>query len=107
LRGTTKAISTPHQEVGDYVIIVNAKEAIVTGRKKSDKMYYNYSGFLGGMKSENYDKLINRKPTVPMERAIKGMLPKGALGNKLFTNVKVYAGMDHPHAAQQPTKIEM
>jgi len=107
LRGKTKPLYTPHQEVGDYVIIVNAKEAVVTGKKHSDKMYYHHSGYLGGMKSENYDKLVGRKPTAPMEKAIKGMLPKGALGNKLFTNVKVYAGVDHPHAAQQPIKIEM
>ncbi len=107
LRGKHKALYTPHQEVGDYVIIVNAAEAALTGNKKADKMYYRHSGYLGGLKSENYDKLVSRKPTAPMEKAVKGMLPKGTLGNKLFTNVKVYAGADHPHAAQQPVKIEM
>lgn len=107
LRGKNKALYTPHQEIGDYVIIVNATEAVMTGNKRSDKMYYRHSGYLGGLKSENYEKLVARKPTAPMEKAIKGMLPKGPLGYKLFTNVKVYAGADHPHAAQQPIKIEM
>ncbi|MDA3957624.1 50S ribosomal protein L13 [Oceanispirochaeta sp.] len=107
LRGKNKAFYTPHQEVGDYVIVVNATEVTLSGKKRSDKMYYRHSGFLGGLKSENYEKLVARKPTAPMEKAIKGMLPKGTLGNKLFTNVKVYAGAVHPHAAQQPIKIEM
>ena len=107
LRGKNKALYTPHQEIGDYVIIINAKEAVMTGNKRADKMYYRHSGYLGGMKSENYEKLVARKPTAPMEKAIKGMLPKGPLGYKLFTNVKVYAGADHPHTAQQPVKIEM
>ncbi len=107
LRGKNKALYTPHQEVGDYVIIVNAKNAVMTGNKRNDKMYYRHSGFLGGMKSENYEKLVARKPTAPMEKAVKGMLPRGPLGNKLFSNVKIYAGAEHPHTAQQPEKIEM
>ena len=107
LRGKNKALYTPHQEVGDYVIIVNAKEAVMTGKKKADKMYYRHSGYLGGLKSENYDKLVSRKPTAPMEKAVKGMLPRGPLGFKLFTNVKIYAGAEHPHTAQQPVKLEM
>lgn len=107
LRGKNKPYYTPHQEVGDYVIVVNATEATLSGNKKAGKMYYRHSGYLGGLKSENYEKLVARKPTAPMEKAIKGMLPKGTLGNKLFSNVKVYAGADHPHAAQQPVKIEM
>jgi len=107
LRGKNKPFYTPHQEVGDYVIVVNATEATLSGKKKADKMYYRHSGYLGGLKTENYEKLVSRKPTAPMEKAIKGMLPKGTLGNKLFSNVKVYAGAVHPHAAQQPVKIEM
>ena len=107
LRGKNKPFYTPHQEVGDYVIVVNALEATLSGNKRAGKMYYRHTGYLGGLKSENYEKLVGRKPTAPMEKAIKGMLPKGTLGNKLFTNVKVYAGADHPHAAQQPVKIEM
>ena len=107
MRGKNKPFYTPHQEVGDYVIVVNATEATLSGNKKAGKMYYRHSGYLGGLKTENYEKLVARKPTAPMEKAIKGMLPKGTLGNKLFTNVKVYAGAVHPHVAQQPVKIEM
>lgn len=107
LRGKNKPYYTPHQEVGDHVIVINATEATLSGNKKADKMYYRHSGYLGGLKSENYEKLVARKPTAPMEKAIKGMLPKGTLGNKLFSNVKVYASAVHPHAAQQPVKIEM
>ena len=107
LRAKNKALYTPHQEVGDYVIIVNAKDAVMTGNKRNDKMYYRHSGYLGGLKSENYEKLVARKPTAPMEKAVKGMLPRGPLGNKLFSNVKIYAGAEHPHTAQQPEKIEM
>lgn len=107
LRGKNKACYTPHQEIGDYVIIVNAEKAAMTGRKKTDKMYYRHSGFLGGMTAETYDKVVAKKPTMPMEKAVKGMLPKGPLGYKLFTNVKIYAGANHPHAAQQPIAVEV
>jgi len=107
LRGKHKALYTPHQEVGDYVIIINADKALLTGRKKTDKMYYRHSGYLGGLKSDTYEKLVARKPTAPMEKAVKGMLPSGPLGNKLYTNVKVYAGSNHPHAAQMPVAIEL
>jgi large subunit ribosomal protein L13 len=107
LRGKNKPYYTPHQAVGDHVIVINATEATLSGKKKADKMYYRHSGYLGGLKTENYEKLVSRKPTAPMEKAIKGMLPKGTLGNTLFSNVKVYAGAVHPHAAQQPVKIEM
>lgn len=107
LRGKNKACYTPHQEIGDYVIIVNAEKAAMTGRKKTDKIYYRHSGFLGGLTAETYDKVVARKPTMPMEKAVKGMLPKGPLGYKLFTNVKIYAGANHPHAAQQPIAVEV
>ncbi|MBN2658018.1 MAG: 50S ribosomal protein L13 [Spirochaetales bacterium] len=107
LRGKNKPYYTPHQEIGDYVIIVNAEKAAVTGRKKTDKMYYRHSGFLGGLKAETYEKVLAKKPTMPMEKAIRGMLPKGPLGNKLYTNVKIYAGANHPHAAQQPVAVEV
>ncbi len=107
LRGKNKACYTPHQEVGDFVIIINADKATLSGRKRTDKIYYRHSGFLGGLKSETYDKVLSRKPTMPMEKAVKGMLPSGALGNKLFTNVKIYANANHPHAAQQPIAIEV
>jgi len=107
VRGKKKASYTPHQEVGDYVVIINAAKALMTGNKTDDKLYYRHSGYLGGLKSENYKKLVARKPCAPMEKAIKGMLPKGALGYKLFTNVKVYGDANHPHEAQKPEKIEV
>jgi large subunit ribosomal protein L13 len=107
LRGKEKAIFVPHQEVGDYVVIINADKIVVTGRKTQQKLYYHHSGFVGGMKSDSFEELMARKPGAPLELAIKGMLPKGPLGRKLFNNVKVYAGADHPHAAQNPQVIEL
>ena len=107
VRGKTKAIFAPHQEMGDYVVIINADKVIVTGRKAHQKMYYRHSGYPGGLKSINFEKLIVRHPTQPLENAIKGMLPKGPLGRKLAKNAKVYAGAVHPHAAQNPTAIEL
>ncbi|MCD6120684.1 MAG: 50S ribosomal protein L13 [Spirochaetales bacterium] len=107
LRGKHKAIFTPNMEVGDYVIVINAEKAIVTGRKAKQKMYYHYTGYPGGLKSVNYAKMIAKKPTYPLEHAVKGMLPKGRLGRKLFNNVKIYAGSEHPHMSQRPVKVEM
>ena len=107
LRGKNKVEYVPHQEIGDYVIIINAAKANVTGNKVEDKMYYRHSMYPGGLKAESYGKMTARKPTYPMEHAIKGMLPSGKLGNKLFTNVKVYAGAEHPHMAQQPIAVEI
>jgi large subunit ribosomal protein L13 len=107
LRGKTKATFAPHQEVGDYVVVINADKILVTGRKATNKMYYHHTGYVGGMKSTNFESLIARHPADPLELAIKGMLPKGPLGRKLFKNVKVYAGANHPHAAQNPQVIEL
>ena len=107
VRGKTKPIFAPHQEVGDYVVIVNAEKISVTGRKAQQKMYYRHSGYPGGLKAHNFEKVIARHPTQPLEAAIKGMLPKGPLGRKLAKNAKVYAGATHPHAAQNPTAIEV
>jgi len=107
LRGKEKAIFVPHQEVGDYVVVINADKIVVTGRKTQQKLYYHHSGFVGGMKSDSFEELMARKPAAPLELAIKGMLPKGPLGRKLFNNVKVYAGADHPHAAQNPQVIAL
>jgi large subunit ribosomal protein L13 len=107
VRGKTRPYYTPHQDIGDFVIIVNADQMVVSGKKLSDKLYYNHSGYPGGMKVENLGKLFARKPIKPLETAIRGMLPGGALGNKLFRNVKIYAGTEHPHAAQKPEAIEM
>jgi large subunit ribosomal protein L13 len=107
LRGKNKPEYVPHQDLGDYVIIVNAAKAALTGNKYEDKKYYRHSNYPGGLTVESYAEMIVRKPTFPMEHAVKGMLPKGRLGNKLFTNMKVYAGETHPHAAQQPIKVEI
>jgi len=107
VRGKHKALYTPHQEVGDYVIIINAAKALLTGNKTQQKTYYRHSGYPGGLTSETYEKVLNRKPVFPIEHAVRGMLPKGRLGRKLFGNVKVYADGRHPHAAQQPEPIEV
>jgi len=107
LRGKNKAAFVPHQEVGDWVIVVNADKVRVTGKKLTDKIYYRFTGYPGGVRQEPMGRRMARKPTFPMEKAIKGMLPKGPLGRKLFKNVKVYAGSSHPHAAQKPQKIEL
>jgi large subunit ribosomal protein L13 len=107
VRGKEKALYVPNQEVGDYVVIVNADKALISGRKAQQKLYHHHTGYVGGLKTVTYEKLLERHPTSPMELAVKGMLPKGPLGRKLLGNVKVYAGADHPHAAQNPEKIEI
>lgn len=105
-RGKLKPEYAPHWELGDYVIIINAEKAALTSGKEKKKIYYRHSGYPGGLTAETYTSIIKRKPTFPMERAVKGMLPKGPLGRKLFTNIKIYAGAVHPHAAQKPEVIE-
>ena len=107
VRGKEKAIFAPHQEMGDFVVIINAGKAALTGRKPAQKMYYRHTGYVGGLKSVNYEKLSARHPVSPMELAVKGMLPKGPLGRKLFKNVKVYAGPKHPHTAQNTQPINL
>lgn len=107
VRGKHKTSFAPHQENGDYVVIINAEKVAVTGNKDKDKIYYKHSGYVGGLKSVNFNELIAKKPTEPLMLAIKGMLPKGPLGRKLLANVKIYAGMEHPHKAQTPVKAEV
>jgi large subunit ribosomal protein L13 len=107
VRGKEKASFAPHQEVGDFVVVINADKIVVTGRKAQQKLYYRHSGYVGGLKADTFEKLIARHPASPLELAIKGMLPKGPLGRKLLNNVKVYAGSDHPHTAQNPQTIEL
>jgi len=107
LRGKNKPYYTPHQELGDYVVVVNADKIAVTGNKRAAKVYYRHSGHAGGLKAETFEKVIARKPTFPLETAIRGMLPKNRLGRKLFKNVKVYAGESHPHGAQKPEQMEI
>jgi len=107
LRGKNKAAFVPHQEVGDWVVVINADKVRVTGKKLTDKIYYRFTGYPGGVRQEPLGRRMARRPTFPLEQAIKGMLPKGPLGRKLFKNVKVYAGPSHPHAAQKPQKIDL
>ncbi len=107
VRGKEKVSYAPHQEVGDFVVIINADKIAVTGRKAQQKMYHKHTGYVGGLKSYSFETLIARHPTSPLELAVKGMLPKGPLGRKLLKNVKIYAGSEHPHSAQSPAAIEL
>ena len=107
LRGKHKAEYTPHVDTGDYIIVVNADKVAVTGKKAQDKMYYSHSGFPGGIKEINFEKLIAKKPEMVLEAAVKGMLPKGPLGRAMFRKLKVYAGAEHQHAAQQPQVLDI
>ena len=107
VRGKEKAVFSPHWEIGDYVVVVNAGKIAVSGRKAQQKLYHHHTGYVGGLKTQNYAKLLAKHPTAPLALAIKGMLPKGPLGRKLLKNVKVYAGSGHPHEAQSPQTIEV
>lgn len=102
LRGKHKPSFTPFLDCGDHVIVINASKARVTGQKLNDKMYYRHSGYPGGIHELDYEKMMQKHPTRALELAIKGMLPHTRLGRKQFTNVRVYAGGEHPHEAQQP-----
>jgi large subunit ribosomal protein L13 len=107
LKGKHKPIYAPHADVGDYVIVINADKIHVTGRKMLQKMYHRHSGYPGGLTSINLRDLLQRHPTRAIEFAVKGMLPKNRLGRRMFKKLKVYAGSDHPHLAQQPQALEM
>ncbi len=107
LRGKHKPIYTPHVDTGDYIVVINAEKIRVTGRKRTDKMYYHYSGYPGGMKSINFDKLIKKAPERIIQLAVKRMLPKGPLGRVMFRKLKVYAGPEHKHSAQQPEPLTL
>ena len=102
LRGKKKPNYAPNMDVGDFVVVVNAEKVVVTGKKSEQKLYRRHSGRPGGMKTETFNQLQDRIPERIIEKAVKGMLPKNTLGRKLFTKLKVYAGPDHPHAAQGP-----
>ena len=104
LRGKHKPQYSPHMDTGDYIVVINAK---VTGNKTTDKIYYRHTGFPGGIKSTTFDKLRDRKPEIIIEKAVKGMLPKGPLGRDMFRKLRVYPGAEHAHAAQQPTLLEI
>jgi large subunit ribosomal protein L13 len=107
LRGKHKPEYTPHVDTGDYIVVVNAEKIHVTGNKVKDKMYHHHSGYVGGLKSINFEKLLAKAPERILETAVKGMLPKGPLGRDMFRKLKVYAGPEHAHAAQQPQKLDI
>src|SRR6056300_422028 len=102
LKGKHKPIFTPHVDTGDYIVVINAEKISVTGNKAKAKMYHSHTGYPGGLKSINFEKLIIKKPEMIIEKAVKGMLPRGPLGRAMFRKLKVYAGPEHNHTAQQP-----
>ena len=105
LRGKEKAIYTPHCDTGDFVIVINAEKVRVTGKKEEQKIYTSFSGYVGGHKSESVKSRRARRPELLVERAVKGMIPHNKLGRAVYTKLKVYAGAEHPHAAQQPIAV--
>jgi len=107
LRGKHKVEYTPHIDTGDYIIVLNAKKILVTGRKNKDKIYYHHTGYIGGIKSFSFGEMIQRCPERIIERAVKGMLPRGPLGRMMFKKLKVYAGNTHNHAAQNPQYLNI
>jgi len=107
LRGKHKPEYTPHVDTGDYIVVINAEKVHVTGNKAKAKMYQHHTGFIGGIKSISFEKLIQKAPERTIESAVKGMLPKGPLGRAMFKKLKVYAGTEHPHAAQQPQELTL
>ena len=107
LRGKHKPEYTPHVDTGDYIVVVNAAKIRVTGNKAEDKKYYRHTGFPGGIRETNFAKLHAKYPTRVLQKAVKGMLPKGPLGNAMFKKLKVYAEGAHPHSAQQPKALEI
>jgi large subunit ribosomal protein L13 len=106
LRGKHKPIYTPHVDTGDYIIVVNADKVKVTGRKATDKIYHHHTGFIGNLKSISFEKLQAKQPGRVIELAVKGMMPKNPLGRSMYRKLKVYAGPDHQHAAQQPKTLD-
>lgn len=107
LRGKHKAEYTPHVDTGDYIVVINAEKVVVTGNKFKDKIYHRHTGYPGGLKSITFDKLQASKPEMIIEKAVKGMLPKNPLGRDMFRKLKVFAGSEHNHAAQQPKALEI
>jgi large subunit ribosomal protein L13 len=107
LRGKHKPEYTPHVDTGDYIVVVNADRIRVTGRKASDKMYHHHTGYIGNMKSISFEKLQQKAPGRVLELAVKGMLPKNPLGRAMYRKLKIYAGPEHQHAAQQPKALDI
>lgn len=106
LRGKHKPVYTPHIDTGDYIVVINAEKVAVTGNKATDKQYHHYTGYVGGLRTTTFDKLVIEDPTRIINTAVKGMLPKNPLGRAMFRKLKVYAGAEHQHAAQQPTPLD-
>jgi ribosomal protein L13 len=107
LRGKHKPEYTPNLDTGDYIIVVNAEKISVTGKKNKDKIYYHHTGYIGNLKSATYDEMQSKKPGRVLEIAVKGMLPKGPLGRSMLKKLKIYAGSEHQHTAQQPITLEI
>ena len=107
LRGKRKPQYTPHVDVGDFVVVINAEKIAVTGNKRADKRYYRHSGYPGGLKSRTLGDMLERRPEEVIRKAVRGMLPRNRLARKQLTKLKIYAGPDHPHAAQQPEPLEI
>lgn len=107
LRGKHKPEYTPHVDTGDYIVVINAEQVRVSGNKAKGKIYHSHTGYPGGLKSISFEKLIQKAPERTIQSAVKGMLPKGPLGRAMFKKLKVYAGAEHPHAAQQPQELNI
>lgn len=107
LRGKHKPQYTPHVDTGDYIVVVNAEKIRVTGNKLKDKMYYRHTGYIGNLKSINLEKLLDKAPERAIQSAVKGMMPRGPLGREMLRKLRVYAGPEHRHAAQQPQPLEI
>ncbi len=107
LRGKHKPEYTPHVDTGDYIVVINAEKVAVTGNKRKDKMYYRHTGYIGNLKSTNFEKLVQEHPERPIRLAVKGMMPRGPLGRAMLKKLKVYAGPEHRHEAQQPKLLEI
>jgi len=107
LRGKHKPEFTPHVDTGDYIVVVNADKVTVTGDKATKKIYYSHTEYPGGIKDINFQQLINKAPERVIQSAVKGMLPRGPLGREMFRKLKIYAGSEHPHAAQQPQTLDL
>jgi len=107
LRGKHKPEYTPHIDTGDYIVVINASQVKVTGKKTTDKIYHRHTGYPGGLKSVTFEKLLAKHPERIIEKAVKGMLPKNPLGRAMYRKLKVYAAADHPHTAQQPKMLDL
>ena len=107
LKGKHKPEYTPHVDTGDYIVVVNAEKIYVTGRKLKNKIYYKHTGYIGNLKKESLEHLMQRAPEKALERAVKGMLPRNPLGRQMFKKLRVFSGTEHPHQAQQPALLEL